>query len=133
MDVTLPARGVRIGGVTVAPGEARAVAISLAERSPRAGRSAPASGARAVPAELVVGAGALLSLGAPRGGRRAALTARGDLGDPRVRRLAAHSGALLTRASEDRKADALTSAAAAAGVVALELSAAESPGDEAGA
>ncbi|MDB4981626.1 MAG: hypothetical protein JWM82_2378, partial [Myxococcales bacterium] len=24
MDVTLPARGVRIGGVTVAPGEARA-------------------------------------------------------------------------------------------------------------
>ncbi len=211
MDVTLPARGVRIGGVTVAPGQARAVAIALAARPARAGRvaravpawvvvgtkpgprisviaatrgteSGAAAAARAVasaldPAtlvgsvvivpvlrpggrfaprrkataawrfpgdaggtarardaftlfsELVVGAGALLALGAPRGGRRATLAARGALADPRVRRLAAQSGALVTRAPAG--AGDLVRAAGTAGVLALELSAAESPGDEA--
>jgi hypothetical protein len=39
MLVELPARGVRVGGVTVAPGEARAVAIALAPRA-RAGKQA---------------------------------------------------------------------------------------------
>jgi predicted deacylase len=49
MAVELPARGVRVGGVTVGPGEARAVAIPLARRS---GPSAPT---RAVPAWVAVG------------------------------------------------------------------------------
>ncbi|MES1172608.1 MAG: hypothetical protein ABUL77_05185, partial [Bacteroidota bacterium] len=49
MAVELPARGVRVGGVTVGPGEARAVSIPLA---PRGGDSAPA---RAVPAWVAVG------------------------------------------------------------------------------
>jgi hypothetical protein len=49
MTVELPARGVRVGGVTVGPGEARAVAIPLA---PRAGAQAAARG---VPAWVVVG------------------------------------------------------------------------------
>ncbi len=49
MPVELPARGVRIGGVTVAPGEARAVVIPLA-----ASRTAK-GGDRGVPAWVVVG------------------------------------------------------------------------------
>jgi predicted deacylase len=48
MAVELPARGVRVGGITVVPGEARAVVIPLA------GREAKAA-ARAVPAWVVVG------------------------------------------------------------------------------
>jgi predicted deacylase len=48
----LPARGVRIGGVTVAPGEARAVAIALSPLP----RAAAAGADRAVPAWVVVGA-----------------------------------------------------------------------------
>jgi biotin carboxyl carrier protein len=79
--------------------------------------------------ELVVGAGALVQLSAPRGGRRAALTAAGDLEDPRVRRLAAESGALAAR--PDVPHGSLVAAARAAGVVALELSAADAPVDEA--
>src|SRR6187401_3416953 len=66
MLVEPPARGVRVGGVTVAPGEARAVAIPLAPR-PRPARasSSKAGGAngppaapeppRVVPAWVVVG------------------------------------------------------------------------------
>jgi predicted deacylase len=50
MLVELPARGVRVGGVTVAPGEARAVAIALAPRA-RAGKQALPS----IPAWVVVG------------------------------------------------------------------------------
>jgi predicted deacylase len=50
MLVELPARGVRVGGVTVAPGEARAVAIALAPRL-RAGKQALPS----IPAWVVVG------------------------------------------------------------------------------
>ena len=50
MLVELPARGVRVGGVTVPPGEARAVAIALAPRG-RAGRQALVS----IPAWVVVG------------------------------------------------------------------------------
>jgi predicted deacylase len=210
-------RGVRIGGVTVAPGEARAVAISLAPRAARAGRAtssgASSGDARAVPAwvavgstggprvtvvaaargtegdaaaaaravalaldpatmvgsvvvvpvlrpggrfaprrrasvpwrfpgdaggtargrdaftlfsDLVVGAAAVLELGAPRGGRRAALTAAGDLEDPRVRRLAAHCGAIAARRPGARS---LAGAARAVGVVALELTAADPPGE----
>jgi predicted deacylase len=49
MAVELPARGVRVGGITVVPGEARRVAIPLAGRE-------PAAAARAVPAWVVVGA-----------------------------------------------------------------------------
>jgi predicted deacylase len=48
----LPARGVRIGGVTVAPGEARAVAIALSPLP----RAAAGGADRAVPAWVVVGA-----------------------------------------------------------------------------
>src|SRR5262245_26355798 len=67
MLVEPPARGVRVGGVTVAPGEARAVAIPLAPRRRRArtGTSRPGSGsapedksaasARSIPAWVVVG------------------------------------------------------------------------------
>ena len=50
MLVELPARGVRVGGVTVAPGEARAVAIALVPRT-RAGKQALPS----IPAWVVVG------------------------------------------------------------------------------
>jgi predicted deacylase len=219
MSITLPARGVRVGGVTTAPGAARAVTIPLA---PRAGRDEAdgAGAARALPAwvavgakagprvtivaatrgtesaataaaralahaldpaamsgsvvvvpvlrpggrfaprrrpgvgwsfpgdtggtirardaftvfsELVVGAAALIVLGAPRGGRRAALTVTGDLDDPRVKRLCAESGALVARPAAAARGGALASAARAAGVVALELAAAGSPADEAGA
>ncbi|HVZ75240.1 MAG TPA: hypothetical protein VHJ20_22840, partial [Polyangia bacterium] len=188
---TMPARGVRIGGVTVAPGEARAVAIALGEVSAkravpawvvvgtkpgprvsvvaaaRGTESAAAAAARAlartldpealagsvvvVPvlrpggrfsprrraaaawpfpgdsggtarardafalfSELVVGVGAVLGLGAPRGGRRAALVARGDLRDPRVRRLAAASGAIAARPFAKRKGPPPLARAAAA-------------------
>jgi predicted deacylase len=218
MIPSLPARGVRIGGVTVAPGEARAVAIPLAPRAggedaaatedrraipawvvvgakagprvsivaavrgtesgaaaaaralcdaldpaalagsvvvvpvlrpggrfaPRrrpaiawrfpgdAGGAARARDAFTVFSEVVIGAGAIVLLAAPRGGRRAALTVAGDLGDPRVRRLAAHVGAVAARTSRAR-AGTLTEAARAAGVVTLELSAAAAPSDETGA
>jgi predicted deacylase len=50
MTGELPARGVRIGGVSVAPGEARAVRILLAPRSRAAGAVD-----RAVPAWVIVG------------------------------------------------------------------------------
>ena len=49
MAVELPARGIRVGGVTVGPGEARAVSIPLARRG---GEAPPA---RAVPAWVAVG------------------------------------------------------------------------------
>jgi len=60
MLVEPPARGVRVGGVTVAPGEAREVAIALAPRprraSRRAGAAAPAgepAAAPTIPASVV--------------------------------------------------------------------------------
>jgi predicted deacylase len=215
-STSLPARGVRVGGVTVTPGTARAVEIPLAPRASedatapeRAARALPAwvavgakpgprvtvvaaargtesaataaaralahaldpvtmagsvvvvpvlrpggrfaprrrpasawnfpgdtgGGARArdaftVFSELVVGSAALVELGAPRGGRRAALTVRGDLDDPRVRRLATESGALAARRTRGATRGSITAAARAAGVVALELSAADSPVEE---
>ena len=64
MAVELPARGVRVGGLTVGPGESRAVAIPLAGP---AGGGVPS---RAVPAWVVVGArpGPRVSVvAAPRG------------------------------------------------------------------
>ncbi|HEV3030839.1 MAG TPA: RimK/LysX family protein [Polyangia bacterium] len=218
MTITLPVRGLRVGGVTIAPGSARAVDIPLAPRPARA--KARGSAARAIPAwvavgakagpriaivaaprgtesaaaaaarglargldpatmagsvvivpvlrpggrfaprrlpgvpwrfpgdasgaarardaftlfsELVVGAGAFVQLGAPRGGRRAALTVAGDLDDPRVRRLAAGSGALVARHVSRATPGTLASAAREAGVVALELAAADTPVDETGA
>jgi predicted deacylase len=239
MPTPLPARGVRVGGVTIAPGLARAVSIPLTPRAhvdadadadvdvvgdadadaaaaaaartlpawvavgakagPRVavvaaargtesaaaaaaralahgldpatmagsvvvvpvlrpgGRFAPRRRARAgwtfpgdtggparardaftVFSELVVGAGALVVLGAPRGGRRAALTVTGDLEDPRVRRLAAETGAIAARPARRadgsrpaRRADgSLAGAARAVGVVALEIAAAGPPADE---
>jgi len=230
MSITLPVRGVRVGGITIAPGGARAVSIPLAPREGRA-KERPSRGAageasqddpeavsRALPAwvavgakagprvtivaatrgtesaataaaralahaldpaamagsvvvvpvlrpggrfasrrrptagwsfpgdtggvrrardaftvfsELVVGAGALVVLGAPRGGRRAALSATGDLEDPRVRRLAAESGALVARPARRAHDGSLAAAARAAGIVALELAAADTPADEA--
>jgi predicted deacylase len=217
MPPTLPARGVRVGGVTIAPGEARAVSIPMEPRVTRVGgatgdtsrRTLPAwvaVGAKAGPrvavvaaargtesaataaarglalaldpatmagsvvvvpvlrpggrfaprrrpgatwrfpgdaggaarardaftvfSELVVGAGALLQLGAPRGGRQAALTVAGDLEDPRVRRLAAESGAVVARPARSADRVSLVAAARAAGVVALELGAADTPVDE---
>jgi predicted deacylase len=222
MPITLPARGVRVGGITIAPGVARAVSIPLAPRESRGAtpnaREAAAAAARALPAwvavgakagprvtivaaargtesaataaaralahaldpevmagsvvvvpvlrpggrfaprrrpgvgwsfpgdtggarrardaftvfsELVVGAGALIVLGAPRGGRRAALTVTGDLDDPRVKRLATESGALVARPARRAAGGSLAGAARAAGVVALELAAADTPADEA--
>jgi predicted deacylase len=217
MTPSWPARGVRIGGVTVGPGEARGVSIQLAARA--GAKSTAAAEVRAIPAwvvvgakggprvsvvaaargtetaaaaaaralaraldpatlqgsvvivpvlrpggrfaprrsparawrfpgdaggkarardaftlfsELVVGAGAVVDLGSPRGGRRAALTATGDLDDPRVRRLAAQSGAVAARPLPPTAKHTLAGAARDAGVVALELRAADTPGDEAG-
>jgi predicted deacylase len=52
MAVEFPARGLRVGGVSVAPGEARAVRIPLAP--PARGRAAGAA-ERAVPAWVIVG------------------------------------------------------------------------------
>jgi predicted deacylase len=52
MALELPARGVRVGGVSVAPGEARAVRISLA---PPARARAAGAAERAVPAWVIVG------------------------------------------------------------------------------
>ena len=79
---------------------------------------------------VAIGAGALVELGAPRGGRRAVLTVAGDLDDPRVRRLAAHVGAFAARPASGARAGGLVDAARVAGVVALELSAAGTPADE---
>jgi predicted deacylase len=66
MLVEAPARGVRVGGVTVAPGEAREVAIALSPRPRRASRASSRSGpastaanpgesAASIPAWVVVG------------------------------------------------------------------------------
>ena len=52
MAVELPARGVRVGGVSVAPGEARAVRILLARPARARAAGAPE---RAVPAWVIVG------------------------------------------------------------------------------
>jgi len=73
--------------------------------------------------DLVVGAQALIVLAGPRRGRRGVVVARGQLEDPRVHRLATRSGAaaLLPAALP---AGSLLAAAAAAKVVAVELSAA---------
>ena len=81
--------------------------------------------------DVVVGAQALIVLGGPRRGRRGPVVARGHLDDPRVRRLASQSGAaalLPARARGD-----LLAAAAAAQVVAVELSAAGAFADAAAA
>jgi predicted deacylase len=59
MLVEPPARGVRVGGVTVAPGEARAVSIPLSVRQRRAKRAgaatAPPPATPSIPAWVVVG------------------------------------------------------------------------------
>ena len=68
MLVELPVRGVRVGGVTVGPGEARAVAIPLVSR--RRGAEGGSAAARTIPAWVVVGtkAGPRVSVvGAVRG------------------------------------------------------------------
>jgi predicted deacylase len=211
MLVELPARGVRVGGVTVAPGEARAVTIALAPRiragkpsllvsvpawvvvgqkpGPRvsvvaAVRGVEATAARAaaklaasldpaalagsvvvVPvlrargrlmrageragrpwrfpgdatggrwardaftlfSDIAVGASALIVLAGPRRGRRGTVVARGRLTDPRVRRLARQSGAVAVLPAALARPHDLLSAAAAAGVPALELSASALP------
>ena len=54
MLVEPPARGVRVGGVTVAPGEARAVSIPLSP-GPKPSKNAPPRPARSIPAWVVVG------------------------------------------------------------------------------
>ena len=207
-----PARAIRVGGINVAPGEARALTIALAPRA-----SAEKSGAAAVPAwaavgprpgprvsivaaphgfeavaaratselirsidpaalagslvivpvlrpggrfapggrsastwsfpgdaggtraerdafalfsEVVVGSAALLILAAPPAGRHAVASVRGDLDNPRTRRLAAETGTALALAVRPA-AGSLRAAAAAAGVSALELRAGGAPGSEA--
>ena len=54
MLVEPPARGVRVGGVTVAPGEARAVSIPLSP-GPRRSKAAAPRPPRSIPAWVVVG------------------------------------------------------------------------------
>ncbi|MFL5308754.1 MAG: RimK/LysX family protein [Polyangia bacterium] len=209
MAVELPARGVRVGGVTVGPGEARAVSIPL---GPRGGDGAPAravpawvavggrpgprvsvvaalrgtevSAARAasrlaarldpaalagsvvvVPvlrpsgrmatagrpraslpfpgesggeraardafslfADVVIGAQALIVLGAPARGRRGLLVARVSPDDPRARWLAVQSGAALVLDRPPRPGT-IAAAAAAVQVAVVELSAAWDPAD----
>jgi predicted deacylase len=82
--------------------------------------------------ELAVGAGALIVLAAPPGGRRGAVTVSGRLDDPRVRRLCMQSGALAAVPLRARRGS-LVGAATEAQIVALELSAAggSGPGEEA--
>jgi predicted deacylase len=110
--------------------------------APRGGRACPwrfpgdAGGDRAARdaftlfSDIAVGVGALVVLGAPGGGRRGSLTVRGRLDDPRVRRLAMQTGALAAMPLRRRRGS-LLEAAADAGVVALELSAAGGPGEDA--
>jgi predicted deacylase len=80
--------------------------------------------------ELVVGAQVVIILGSPPPGRRGALTVRGDLEEPRTRRLALQSGALAALHSKGA-AGSLLAAAQQAGAVAIELRAAGAPGSEA--
>lgn len=203
MAVELPARGVRVGGVTIGPGEARAVAIPLAGPSgggvpsravpawvvvgarpgprvsvvagPRgseavaaraaahvaarldpsvlagsvvvvpvlrpggrlaaagAGRASmsfpgEAGGARAARdafalfSDVVVGSQALILLGVPNRGRQGLLVARVAPDDPRARRLAVHSGAVVV-VQRPPRAGSLGAAAAAVQVPVVELSA----------
>jgi predicted deacylase len=213
MRAELPVRGIRVGGVTVGPGEARAIALPLAARratdgvaaaraipvwvvvgakaGPRVSvvaalRGVETSAARAaielaagldpaalhgsvvvVPvlrpegrlsrrgrtlaawrfpgdaggkraerdafavfSDVVVGAQALLVLGAPRRGRRGVVVARGRVADPRVKRLALGSGAVAVVAPP-AKPGGLLAAAAAAQIPVLELSAEGEAGDPA--
>lgn len=80
--------------------------------------------------EIVVGSSVLIVLGSPPPGRRGALTVRGDLDEPRTRRLALHSGAVAALHSKPAPGS-LMAAAQAAGTVAIELRAAGAPGSEA--
>jgi predicted deacylase len=82
--------------------------------------------------EVAVGTGALIVLGGPRGERRSAVTTRGRLDDPRVRRLCMQSGALAAIGARPARSS-LAGAAAAAGIVALELSAGGSHPEDAAA
>ena len=72
--------------------------------------------------ELVVGSSVLLLLTAPDPGRTAALTVRGNLDDPRVRRLA-HSAGAAVALHVKRKPGTLVAAATEMGAAVLELSA----------
>ncbi len=81
--------------------------------------------------DVVVGAQALIVLGGPRRGRRGLVVARGRLDDPRVRRLAMQSGAAALLPA--RPGGDLLTAAGAAQVVAIELSAAGASVDAAAA
>ncbi len=209
MAVELPARGVRVGGVTVGPGEARAVSIPLARGGgdgarPRAvpawvavgarpgsrvsvvaalrgtevsaARAASCLAARLDPAalagsvvvvpvlrafgrlaaagrpraslpfpgaaggdraardafslfaDIVIGAQAVLVLGAPARGRRGLLVARVSPEDTRARWLAVQSGAALVLDRPPRPGT-LAAAAAAVQVSVVELSAAWDPAD----
>ena len=130
--------GALAGSVVVVPVLRAGGRLAVANR-PTAQLSFPgdAAGKRAARdafllfSDLVVGAQALIVLGGPRRGRRGPVVARGRLDDPRVRRLAMQSGAtalLPARAGGD-----LLAAAAAAQVVAVELSAAGAPVDAAAA
>jgi predicted deacylase len=207
-----PARSIRVGGVNVAPGEARTLGIPLSPRpaqgdaaqvmvpawvgvGPKAGprvsvvaavrgyealaaRSAaelrrgidPAAmagsllvvpvlrpggifrgGGRPAPAwsfpgdagatrrardafilfsEVTVGSTVLLVLGAAPPGRRGLFSVRGDLADPRTRRLALETGATAALSTRGRPGS-LLAAAAGAGVTALELRAGGALGREA--
>src|SRR6185295_7877035 len=72
--------------------------------------------------EVCVGSSLLVTLAVPPPGRRGALIVRGDLDDPRVRRLALHAGA--AGALQARwNAGTLGAAAAEMGIPTLELSA----------
>jgi len=217
MLAELPARGVRVGGVTVGPGEARAIEIPMSARRAAAGgvparqraipvwvvvgtrpgprvsvvgavRGIEADAARAagrlaagldpasvhgsvivVPvlrpggrlargprapapwqfpgdvsgkraerdafalwANAIVGAGALVLLGGPRRGRRGAVVARGRIADPRVKRLALGSGAVVVLPARPPRRG-LLGAATAVGIPAVELLADGGPGETAAA
>ncbi|HET6147782.1 MAG TPA: RimK/LysX family protein [Polyangia bacterium] len=207
-----PARAIRVGGINIAPGEARPLIIALAPRAspdktaaaaipawaavgprpgPRVsvvaavrgfeavaarataelirsidpaalagslvivpvmraggrfapgGRPAPtwtfpgdAGGTRAerdafaLFSEVAVGSTALLILAAPPPGRHAVASVRGDLDNPRTRRLAAETGVAVALAARS-PAGSLPAAAAEAGISALELRASGAPGSEA--
>ena len=80
--------------------------------------------------EVVVGSSSLIVLAAPTTGRRAVSSVRGELDDPRTRRLAMESGATVALTTR-RRAGTLGAAAAEINVTAIELRAHGGPGREA--
>jgi predicted deacylase len=79
--------------------------------------------------EVIVGSTVLIIVGSPLPGRCGVLSVRGDLADPRTRRIAIETGAVVALPARGRPGS-LQAAAADAGVTTIELRAAGAPGRE---